>query len=62
MLKNSEVSDSLNVLIWPTDPIHLYSEGVTHDIGIGGGGGGSAYEGSNPDPKIWVHQNCISEF
>ena len=20
------------------------------------------FEESNPDPKIWVHQNCISEF
>ena len=23
---------------------------------------GCAYEGSNPDPQIWVHQNCIFEI
>ena len=31
---------------------------VTYDISIRG----CAYEGSNPDPKIWVHQNRIPEF
>ena len=31
---------------------------VTYDIGLWG----CAYKGSNPDPKIWVHQNYISEF
>ena len=32
--------------------------GVTYDIGIRA----RAYEGSNPDPKIWGCQNCISKF
>ena len=31
---------------------------VTYVIGTRG----CAYDGPNPDPKIWVHQNCISEF
>ena len=34
------------------------SPGVTYDISIWV----CAYEGSNTDPKIWVYQNCISEF
>ena len=31
---------------------------VTYDISLQG----CAYKGSNPDPKMWIHQNCISEF